>query len=186
MSSRGKRSGRAAAILRGLVVVALLVLADTTVAYWLDSYQSSRPPWIRHFGISEEYRDTVIQRQDFAEVQSYRGRLKVLKGRWVSPEAEDPNIDVSLGGFGWKEQKQRVRSNTFYMVRTLTLPYWAFVVILLLYPAVRLVTVLRRRRFAAHHCQSCGYNLTGNVSGVCSECGTPTDGRDDSRGRDAG
>jgi len=23
------------------------------------------------------------------------------------------------------------------------------------------------------HCQTCGYNLTGNVSGVCSECGTP-------------
>ncbi len=22
------------------------------------------------------------------------------------------------------------------------------------------------------HCQSCGYNLTGNVSGVCPECGT--------------
>ena len=23
------------------------------------------------------------------------------------------------------------------------------------------------------HCQRCGYDLTGNVSGVCSECGTP-------------
>ena len=22
------------------------------------------------------------------------------------------------------------------------------------------------------HCQQCGYNLTGNVSGVCPECGT--------------
>ncbi len=22
------------------------------------------------------------------------------------------------------------------------------------------------------HCQKCGYNLTGNVSGVCPECGT--------------
>jgi hypothetical protein len=25
----------------------------------------------------------------------------------------------------------------------------------------------------APHCQSCGYNLTGNVSGVCPECGEP-------------
>ena len=25
-------------------------------------------------------------------------------------------------------------------------------------------------------CQSCGYNLTGNVSGICSECGTPIPG----------
>ena len=36
----------------------------------------------------------------------------------------------------------------------------------------RLVT--RAKWFRAHpvgHCQKCGYDLTGNVSGVCSECG---------------
>jgi hypothetical protein len=31
----------------------------------------------------------------------------------------------------------------------------------------------RDRRVAAGHCPRCGYNLTGNVSGVCPECGTP-------------
>ena len=29
-----------------------------------------------------------------------------------------------------------------------------------------------RRRIPPGHCQNCGYNLTGNVSGRCSECGT--------------
>jgi hypothetical protein len=29
----------------------------------------------------------------------------------------------------------------------------------------------RRRRIPPGHCQRCGYNLTGNVSGVCPECG---------------
>ncbi len=29
-----------------------------------------------------------------------------------------------------------------------------------------------RRRIPPGHCQSCGYNLTGNVSGKCPECGT--------------
>ncbi len=28
-----------------------------------------------------------------------------------------------------------------------------------------------RRRIPEGHCQECGYDLTGNVSGVCSECG---------------
>ncbi len=28
-----------------------------------------------------------------------------------------------------------------------------------------------RRRIPPGHCQKCGYNLTGNVSGVCPECG---------------
>ncbi len=30
-----------------------------------------------------------------------------------------------------------------------------------------------RRRHPPGHCQHCGYNLTGNVSGICSECGDP-------------
>jgi hypothetical protein len=29
------------------------------------------------------------------------------------------------------------------------------------------------RRVPPGHCQQCGYNLTGNTSGVCSECGSP-------------
>jgi len=28
-----------------------------------------------------------------------------------------------------------------------------------------------RRRISPGHCQKCGYDLTGNVSGVCPECG---------------
>ena len=28
-----------------------------------------------------------------------------------------------------------------------------------------------RKRPRSGHCRSCGYNLTGNVSGVCPECG---------------
>ncbi len=27
-------------------------------------------------------------------------------------------------------------------------------------------------RYPPGHCQTCGYNLTGNVSGICPECGT--------------
>jgi len=29
------------------------------------------------------------------------------------------------------------------------------------------------RRFPPGHCQKCGYDLTGNVSGRCPECGVP-------------
>lgn len=31
----------------------------------------------------------------------------------------------------------------------------------------------RDRRPPPGHCQACGYNLTGNTSGVCPECGEP-------------
>jgi Ca2+/Na+ antiporter len=38
---------------------------------------------------------------------------------------------------------------------------------------VRAVRVRRLRHQESGHRQSCGYNLTGNVSGICPECGTP-------------
>ena len=38
-------------------------------------------------------------------------------------------------------------------------------------PALSALFWRRRQIRAAHHCRSCGYNLTGNVSGVCPECG---------------
>lgn len=35
----------------------------------------------------------------------------------------------------------------------------------------------RHRHFVdARHCRKCGYDLTGNVSGRCPECGAPVDG----------
>ena len=37
---------------------------------------------------------------------------------------------------------------------------------------------LDRRRIPPGHCRKCGYDLTGNVSGVCSECGASHDGND--------
>ena len=32
----------------------------------------------------------------------------------------------------------------------------------------------RPRRVRPGHCQHCGYDLTGNTSGICPECGTPS------------
>lgn len=41
-----------------------------------------------------------------------------------------------------------------------------------------------RRRFPPHCCQQCGYDLTGNVSGICPECGAEAAriGQEDSSG----
>ncbi len=43
-----------------------------------------------------------------------------------------------------------------------------------IYPFATLVLWWRRRP-PPGHCQDCGYDLTGNVSGVCPECGTGVD-----------
>ena len=57
--------------------------------------------------------------------------------------------------------------------RALYLPHWLFAAVAALAPAWRLRHALRsRRRLAAGRCPACGYDLTGNTSGVCPECGT--------------
>ena len=56
---------------------------------------------------------------------------------------------------------------------TLRLPLWApalaFVAILCAWPLGR--AIRRRRRRLHGRCESCNYDLTGNTSGVCPECG---------------
>ena len=48
-------------------------------------------------------------------------------------------------------------------------PLWALIVLAALPTA--LLWWLDRRRIPPGHCRKCGYNLTGNVSGRCPECG---------------
>ena len=62
-------------------------------------------------------------------------------------------------------------------LRYLVFPLWAAALPPLVAPALWLRrAALRRRRArraAAGRCARCGYDLTGNVSGVCPECGAP-------------
>jgi len=54
------------------------------------------------------------------------------------------------------------------------IPFWC------LFPIAVIPTVIlwrRDRRIPPGHCQTCGYDLTGNTTGVCSECGALADSR---------
>ena len=62
------------------------------------------------------------------------------------------------------------RDGTWYTV--VSIPCWALAAPAALLPAGRLASSTRRRfRRRRCACASCGYDLTGNVSGVCPECG---------------
>jgi hypothetical protein len=54
-----------------------------------------------------------------------------------------------------------------------TTPLWVIVALLLVHPAVAFVLgpVRRRYRYQRNQCIRCGYDLKGNVSGRCPECG---------------
>ena len=86
---------------------------------------------------------------------SYLGR------GWLWGTTSRPSID----GFTWWPSAQ------FSTTRGhVALPPWMLLVIVAL--PTCFLWYMDRRRFAPGHCQKCGYNLTGNVSGRCPECGS--------------
>jgi len=50
-------------------------------------------------------------------------------------------------------------------------PHWFFALIFAILPAVWFFLWFWRRRPMVGKCPACGYDLTGNESGVCPECG---------------
>jgi len=70
----------------------------------------------------------------------------------------------------WREPNGRRVTDT---TQQLSFPGWLPPLLFSLPPALWLRGFIRRRRLrSAGRCQSCGYNLTGNTSGICPECGT--------------
>ena len=65
--------------------------------------------------------------------------------------------------------------------QTCVMPYW-FLALLTAFLLGCMGWRLSRQiwnkwRYPPNHCRTCGYNLTGNISGVCPECGTSIESR---------
>lgn len=81
-------------------------------------------------------------------------------GEWSRIEFLWPEID---GTYIFR-QGMRIKTSDILM-----LPYWIPIVFAVLPTSV--LFYKDRHRLSPCHCPKCGYNLTGNTSGVCSECG---------------
>ena len=91
-----------------------------------------------------------------------RYNVPPLGGGWrlkIGPQPSPPRI---FRGQPWRVESSYVR-----------LPVWGIAVLLMI-PPIRDSIRERRRagRKGRNECLECGYNLTGNVSGLCPECGT--------------
>jgi hypothetical protein len=104
---------------------------------------------------------------------------KVQTVQWIIPKTAMPQrwwvTDYPVGAsdpprwFWWWLQARVPRRCFQAGQRWVTIPLW-IPLVLLAGPTAYLWRT-DRRRIPAGHCQTCGYNLTGNVSGRCPECG---------------
>lgn len=83
-------------------------------------------------------------------------------------------------GFGWHVVKTESRPDGIWRTGNQKLvvayfPFWLVAAITALLPLRWLALFLRRRRDPQGYCLSCGYNLTGNATGICPECGMTRD-----------
>ena len=72
--------------------------------------------------------------------------------------------------YGFSMPRRQKRQMTGWLMEDYFVPLWMPLAVASLPTAI---FWYRDRQPRKGHCQSCGYNLTGNESGVCPECATP-------------
>ena len=100
-------------------------------------------------------------------LQSQGGRLALLYDG-DAEEFSPRNGTVNFIGFTYSAKQV-----TGWQYLELSGPGWLIALLPGVYPTVLAFRgpLRRRRRRKRGECVTCGYSLTGNVSGVCSECG---------------
>lgn len=93
----------------------------------------------------------------------------------ISLKSDAPERPFAFGASDSFEVSQGLSGGIFpprtrTRTQTVSCPHWFVAAILALPSGLRLA--FRRRRPKASACPACSYDLTGNVSGVCPECGT--------------
>jgi hypothetical protein len=166
-------------LLHALTVLSLL-LCVATVTLWVRSYFGSDLLHARglhfswgiivahgHVGIATTYLDGRRERPEpFTYTRASLG-LDPYATTFRGAGANN-RYDMRWGGF--RAAYYRVTILTF---REFCLPLWAFCLGSCILPLARLTSWYGRRGMGQQgRCAACSYDLTGNVSGICPECGT--------------
>jgi hypothetical protein len=136
----------------GVITSLLIVLAWTASLRWDCGYAADRASHGDRFGVYIAASCLGLFYMP-SEPQLPRG--------WIVRPA---NSVVLARQLRWKPEYVNARGLTF-----LDVPLW--IPFLLVAIPTAYLCWRDRRRIPPGHCRKCGYNLTGNVSGVCPECG---------------
>ncbi len=170
-------------MVRRLLLILCSVFALASMAAWVLSYQRSyfvfrpiptEPTWfyVQRAKLHSGRLETTIQsarQQRSSDASSITG----WPDRWrFSMQSLQIVIKEPCGYYGTSFGKS---FSIFIHEVRLTTPILPLVLIFSTWPAIWLLrTPTRRRKLRARRglCEKCGYNLTGNSTGLCPECGT--------------
>jgi len=116
----------------------------------------------------------------FWGIMVHRGRLSFDLHTSYDPTVDTSSVHDSIAGIEWTRSfwvMQGDSSKFRYLDRELDFhPYLPFI-LFAIYPIVAFIRgpLRRRRRRRRNLCPNCGYPTTGNVTGVCPECGGKVD-----------
>jgi len=167
-------------IFNTLTVVSLLLLL-ATVGLWVDGNRSyATMAWCcskswcvetdsSWFGVlmwwkAENLAEPTwgIARDEFASHNAMRPASGVLYQFYQQGRSK------LISGFGWSAPP-----GGGYGIAVL-IPHWFLTLVFTVLPGVWFIKWRKRRKLAlVGSCPSCGYDLTGNETGVCPECGVP-------------
>ena len=147
----------------GLATSALLAVAYVLSIWWSFAWSVAHDP-----GPPHRWTYTVnvtCGRIDFNHVVGN-----------IDPDLLPFHVSRYSGSFSWWFNRlgARMKGSRF---SCLSIPLWAP---LLLVGIPTAIAWRRDRRPPPGHCQICGYDLTGNVSGICPECGAKANSEDKS------
>ena len=163
------------------VTIILTLVSLGIVGVWITSYIST---WDFDFDNSYHCEPTRVGSTDLY-IELFPGLIDIEFNHRGSKEAGDEFVatpkqkqylriedihvwGLDLGSFVF------LRNDSHYDVGYIfTVPCWALFFLAVSYPAFRLGrgVIQGRKRKRASLCRQCNYNLTGNESGYCPECG---------------
>lgn len=177
------RRGSLGRFLRSTIVVVLSVFGTETLVLgtWSTIHQRDGEP----FRIWEPRYDRLPGRA-MHELEFWQGSLRYTVLFQGSPEILKPwerlfgdggdRLGILDYGIANLSTDPPPAPGMCIILWSMKAPFWVVAAILLSYPAVSVARgpIRRRHRRRRGECEGCGYNLTGNTTGVCPECGSQT------------
>ncbi len=170
-------------VLRRILIVSSFLIASCFLVAWIFSYKR---PYFTYRPIPTEADWFYVQR-----VKLRSGYLEATVQKARDPIPNDAPANPSdLGKFELGSFKALVKQPCGYYGTSLGKPFHIFIyelqidtpllpwaMIFSIWPSLWLIRYPARRkksRMRRGLCLKCGYNLAGNTTGVCPECGTQT------------